>query len=80
MDNTTFRTVLPKFKAIDNGDGTYSAAVAFLTAPAVPTGRAVTFMVGVADAQALSISQSDYDGDGTADDVQIKLAFDGLPT
>lgn len=30
MADTTFKTVNPPFKAVDNGDGTYSVAVSIL--------------------------------------------------
>jgi hypothetical protein len=78
MVDTTFRTVLPALKAIDNGDGTYSMGVKLSSSSVYATGRCATYVIAASDAPAHVKAQADYVCDGTADDVQIQAAIDAL--
>ncbi len=60
MADTTFRTVLPALKAIDNGDGTYSMGVKVQGLVNFPTGRTATYVVAASNAPAHVKAQADY--------------------
>ncbi len=81
MADTTFRTVFPNLKAVDNGDGTYSMAVSITSGIGVSGASA---WVVASDAPAkmrafAAILQASGDPvwvcDGTADNVQINAAI-----
>ncbi len=56
MADTTFRTILPSLKAKDNGDGTYSTAVAIR----VGTGVATTFPKVLPPLKAVNLGDGTY--------------------
>ena len=78
MVDTTFRTVLPALKAVDNLDGTYSVGVKLSSSSVYPTGRSATYVIAASDAPAHVKAQADYVCDGTADDVQIQAVIDAV--
>lgn len=55
-------------------------AILKLERKTIYTVRSATLIVAANDSSARSKAQTDYLGDGTADDVQIQAALDALPT
>jgi hypothetical protein len=90
MADTTFRTVLPALKAVDNGDGTYSMGVRLFASGTPVSGMGAlgaSAWVIASDAPtaiknfATVLQAAGYPVwvcDGTADNVQIQAAIDAL--